>query len=138
MTSQKLSPADRKEARGTINGHFESMLAIDVNEKELAARILKESKVKFKADLSKIAAAKNRVRELEKQLEKKLPNGIKTRDGKLSIEYRCEYQIVRQHVLAVEKKNKPIVVKRKKALAKLQTTETREDLAKIYKSLGIL
>ena len=138
MTSQKLSPADRKEARGTIKSHFESLLEVDVNEKELAETILKDSRVRFKSDLAKIVAAKKKLKDLERQLQKKLPNGIEVDDSRLSVEYRGEYRVVRQHVQAVEKKNKPIIQKRKKALAKLQTTETREDLAKIYKSLGIL
>ena len=139
MTSQKLNPSDRKQANASITGHFDSLLQCDVAAEVIAKKELVRVRKQFKSEADKCVAAEKKAREMRKALEKKLPSGFEVEEnGRIKIEWRGEYTVANSFIKETEKKNKPIVQKKKRALAKLQTTETREELAKLYKSLGIL
>ena len=136
MSSQKLSPADRKEARETIEDHFKTLLEIDIDQESMSNKILKETRNKYKNEVREIVAAKKLVNDLEKQLSKKLPDGMELSDHSTKIQidtyYQGKYRVCKSHIESVRKKNKPIAKKRSQALAKLQTTETRLELETVF------
>lgn len=142
MSSQKLSPADRKEARETIEGHFKTLLEIDIDQKSMSNKFLRETQNKYKNEIREIVAAKKLVTDLERLLSKKLPDGMEISDHSTKIVidtyYQGEYRVCKSYVESVRKKNKPVKKKRSQALAKLQTTETRSELETLFVSLGIL
>ena len=142
MSSQKLSPADRKEARTTIENHFKILLEVDIDQKAMSNNVLKDIRRKYKDEIREIVSAKKIVRELEKKLEKRLPDGMELSEHSTKIQidtyYQGEYRVCKSHIESVRKKNKPIEKKQSQALAKLQTTETRSELETLFVSLGIL
>ena len=142
MSSQKLSPADRKEAKETIEKHFETLLEIDIDQKTLSNNILRDIRRKHKDEIREIVSAKKLVRDLEKKLEKRLPDGMELSEYSTKIQidthYQGEYRVCKSHVESVRKKNKPVEKKRRQALASLQTTENRSELETLFVFLGIL
>jgi len=142
MSSQKLSPSDRKEARETIENYFKSLLEVDIDQKSMSHKVLREVRTRYKDEIKEIVSAKKLVHTLEKQLSKKLPDGMELSDhsSKIVIDnyYQGEYRVCKSHIDSVRKKNKPIEKKRSRALAKLQTTETRLELETLFITLGIL
>ena len=137
--SQKLSPADRKEAKEAILNHVDNQLHEQKCSKKIATEELKKLKARHTASSRIIQLAHRKYLDSIKALKKTVgPNFEVSDSGKISISYRAENYIAMDKREATEKKNKPIIAKRRKSLAKLQTIETREDLNKLFTSLGIL
>ena len=139
MSSQKLSPADRKEAKQMIIDHFRKMRHPVPSIEEAVAVKFEEIETKNKKLIAELKTARAKVDSLLDRLERKMPRHFSAkRNGVIEVGYSSKKTVASPTIRKALDKNKPIVAKEKKALAKLQTTETREGLAKIYKSLGIL
>ena len=142
MSSQKLSPADRKDARTIIENHFNALLEVDVDHDLLSEEILKEARKKFKKEVNEVKAAEKLVVTLRNQLSKKLIDGLELDDHPTRIRIETysagRKRVCRDHIKNVKKKNDPVVKKQRQAIAKLQTVECRVELSNLFTSLGII
>ena len=122
-----------------IIDHFKKMRHPVPSIDEVVAIKFEEIETKNKKLIDELKAARAKVDSLRDRLERKMPRYFSVkRDGVVEVGYGSKKTVAGPAIRKAIDRNKPIVAKEKKALAKLQTTETREDLAKIYKSLGIL
>ena len=142
MSPQKLSPADRKDARTIIENHFNTLLEIDVDYDLLSEKILNEARKEFKKEVEAIKLAEKKVATLRKQLIKKLIDGLELDECPTRIKIDTysagRKRVCREHIKNVNKKNKPVIKKQRQAIAILQTVETRDGLAALFANLGII
>ena len=139
MSSQKLSPVDRKEAKQQILNHFKSKYQLTPSVDDIAQDICNELEVRHGTLLGDIRRVKKELILLKCKLEKKLPQYFSVgSDLDIEVNYYKKSQVSKDRVKDISKKNAPVKKEEQKQLAKLQVAETREDLNKIYKSLGIL
>lgn len=142
MSSQKLSPADRKDARTTIENHFNTLLEVDVDHELLSEKVLREARKEFKKEVNEIKAAEKLVATLRSQLSKKLIDGLELDECPTRIRIDTysagRKRVCRKHIENLKKKNTPVVKKQRQAIAKLQTVEDRVELATLFTKLGII
>ena len=139
MSSQKLSPADRKEAKNQIQNHFQSKHQPMLSAEDVARNLCNELETKHESLLSDIHKAQKTLNALKGRLKRKLPQHFSlSGDLNIVVDYNKKYKVSAGVRTKISKKNAPIEKAEQKQLAKLQVAETREDLNKIYKSLGIL
>lgn len=137
--SQRLDASARKQARETIEDHFDVTLKPDGDLDDIANRRLSEIKRDYKKEMDAVKRTQKSHEACKAVLEKKVGDGFFVSDfGKISIDYHGKHTIARSEREAIRKKNKPTIAAKRKALAKLQSIETREDLAKLFKATGIL
>ena len=142
MSSQKLSPADRKDARTIIENHFNALLEVDFDKELLSERVLKDARKEFKKEVNEIKAAEKLVTTLRNQLSKKLIDGLELDECPTRIKIDTysagRSRVCRKHIENLKKKNQPIVKKQRQAIAKLQTVEDRVELATLFTKIGII
>lgn len=134
----KLNQTGRREAKKLIESHFEGMLKMCEPCEEIAEKICLDQAKKFKKELSKIKKLTDQRDSLLSELQEAVPDGLKvTPEGKLTIIHRRTWALVEAKNAEVEKFNKPILKKEKKAMAYLQTIQTLEELKALFDSVGI-
>lgn len=139
MSSQKLQTSDRKAAQQTLTAHFDHLLYPEFNSDDFAKQKLEELEKKFASDIKKIKDLNEKHSTLIESLKKKVGKNFHVDDGgDIGIKHRREHMIGSKEKSDIRKKNKPIINKKRKAIATLQSIETREQLAKLFTDLDII
>ena len=135
----KINTTDRKQATEMIKNHFKTKMEQAKRPEQLAHEILKETRREMKPKLDEIASLRRMLDEAMQDVRESITDGLAVTDeGKLKIEWRGSEKIEKKLISEAAKKNKPVIAKQQKALAKLQTIETRDQLTKLYKSIGLV